>query len=154
MSVLSDPLALFLLYGAMLCAGFLLAWLSDNRTLILLGLVGVGHWMIYNAVLAKMGYDVVPMLVGLSCIAATLSAWVGYRTKSRVALVVVGLWISAGLVSTAFYYFRMQVTWLHYLCLNITFASRWFVIGGAGVVELVRGTHPVPVRARPGLFGG
>ena len=131
--------------GAALLSTFLVAWASDDETLIRLQAIAVAHWLIYNMVIAKFGFDTTGVLmVTLSCIAAIWSAWAGFGSRSRVALAVVVLWIAAAALSTWFYYIRNQSAPLHYLGLNLTFIARMAVVGLAGVVQLVRRLGPVP----------
>jgi hypothetical protein len=133
------------IYGIVLLAAFMIAWLSDDETLIRLQTIAVAHWIAYNILILKCGFGGHGvLLVALSCAAAIWSAWVGFRPRSWVALGVVGLWIAAAALSTWFYYFRAQAASVHYLGLNLTFIARMLVVGGAGMVELVRRLGPVP----------
>ncbi len=132
-------------YAAILLTVLVIALLSANETLVCLQVIAVAHWMAYNLIILKFGFDGTGvLLVALSCVAAIWSAWTGFKPRSWVALAVVLLWIAAAAWSTWFYYSRAQAAPLHYLGLNLTFIARMLVVGMAGVVELVRRLGPVP----------
>lgn len=121
--------------------------IRDNM-LLKLQAVAAAHWIAYNIVTLRFGWDSGVALVCLSSLGAIVSAWVGFYAKSWVALGVVLLWLAGALLTTGFYYFRMQTMPLHYLCLNITFIGRMLLVGGAGVVEMVRRTRDLPLGSR------
>lgn len=143
----SDPLFARLFYGAILAVAFSFAWASDNQTYLKLGLIAVGHWAAYNIAIAIMGYDRSGViLVTLSSMAAIMTAFVGRVARSYVALIMTWLWIAAATISTAFFYFRAQFASVHYVALNLTFLARMLLLGGMGLVELVRRTGHMPDR--------
>lgn len=133
------------IYGVVILSIFLIAWASDNEVLIRLQTVAVAHWIAYNIVILKFGFDGTGvLLVTLSCLAAIWSAWVGFKSRSWLAFAIVGLWIAAATLTTWFYYSRNQAAPIHYLGLNLTFIARMVIVGLGGVVELVRRLGPVP----------
>lgn len=134
-----------LIYGVALLAVFAVALAGDEDTLVKLQAVAVGHWIAYNIVVLKFGWEHTGvLLVALSCAAAIWSAWIGFRPRSWIALGIVGLWIVAAAISTGFYCFRNPGSYVYHLGLNLTFVARMLVVGVAGVVELVRRLGPVP----------
>lgn len=144
-------MTLLLGYAAILLAVLAIAVASANDTLMKVQLVAVAHWIAYNVIISKLGYDYGVILVCLSSLAAIVTAWVGFEAHSWTALSVVMLWIVAASLTTAFYYFGLQSAYIHYLGLNLTFIGRMGLVGGAGVFELVRRARAVPVRPSPRL---
>ncbi len=124
-----------------------LAWLSRDVVTQKLALIMVGIWAASNVALAAVGYNGEPLLVPtMDAVAAILTAVVGYRSKSRVATVVFGLFIVLGVVHVVAFAAHGTTSWYYYLLKNGVFMAQAVLIGGTGVrgvmVNRLHRVHP------------
>jgi hypothetical protein len=144
MDVWTDPFVALIFYFSLLSVAFGLAWVSDNDAYLRLGVIAVGHWMVYEWLLLRQ-LDNWVLIAAISCVAGTLSAWLGREAK-RVAIATTALWIIGAVIAAIFFCFGAEGSMPCYLMLNATFIARMLILGGSGIAELAGRGGVMPLR--------
>lgn len=115
-------------FATMLCA-----WWSGDHVRQKLALLLMLDWAATNLAVNYLGFERAPLVMpSLDAFVAILVVLVGYAHKSRVSLVVFGIYGLVGLAHVAAFIFRTQGTYNYYATLNAEFASQLIVVGGSG----------------------
>jgi hypothetical protein len=153
-----DPIPF--LYGLAVAAMLACVWLSRSPVLQKTGLLLMYAWALSNLAVDWLGFERAPLLVpSLDAIIAILIAITGYRSRSRLSLVVFGIYAIIGSIHVWALLTQMQETYTYYATLNLLFLSQLLILGGSGAWLALRsraaGGHQRlgpyhPRRAHPG----
>lgn len=126
-----DPQLIF--YGVLVSAATIMAWLSRDAVVQQLALLLLTAWALSNAALAAFGYAgepyIVPSLDGAIAVAV---AWVGYRNRSRPALVIFLLYAFLGGLHLAAWLTHREQSYAYYGAKNLVFIFQVITVGVVG----------------------
>lgn len=139
-------------YGVISLAVVGIAWLSDDHAIQKIGMLLLFAWATTNVAVEFLGFQEAPILIpSIDAMVAILTAIIGYRTKSRVALVVFLLYVSVALIHVGAYMLRKEGVYTYYAILNLFFLAQLITVGGAGAwMALSRRSFVRGERARAG----
>lgn len=127
------------IYGVLTVFAVLSAWASRNHVIQQVGLFLLCEWAFSNIGYALLGaHQAMLVIPSVNAVLATLCAIIGFKNKSRLALVVFILYGFVGVTHVLAFASRKDGTYAHYLALNVLFALQLLSVGGAGAWMAIR----------------
>jgi hypothetical protein len=138
-----DRLASSAFYGALTVVMLMLAWRSKSNALLEIGMWIATAWAIDTIAFYVFGPRDEPFIAPtIDAMIAAMIGGVAIRYHSRIAWSVVAIFVLSGAAVVAGFLAHSQGSWLYFLVLNVLFAARLLVTGGAAVHDMVLRTHP------------
>ena len=126
-----------LFYGTLSVSVLLLTLCQPVRVLWQLAAIMVASWAVCNVAVQAMGFAGAPLIApSLDGALALLAAWLGHKTRSFTAFVVVCLFVIEESVSIAGIAFAQTNTRVYYSALNAVFLAQVLAIGYAAAREI------------------
>lgn len=128
---------LWMIFGALLAGGLLLAWLSKDQVAQKLALLMMASWSISNLAVAMLGFTDAPLIIASAdAVIATIVVMLGRATRNYTALLVFLFFGIEG--CTHFVGFLTNTTngYRYYNVLNEIFVAQVLVIGGSAAQTL------------------
>lgn len=127
------------LYGLAVVATAALAWASGNHVVQKLALILLAAWATTNVAVAAFGFKGVPLCVPtLEALCAAVIAVVGYANRSRLALVVFGLYGAMLATHLVAYVTRTTGQYDYFAAINFLFILQLVSVGGCGAWLAIR----------------
>lgn len=121
------------LFGLVCVITLLIAWASPSQVCQKLGLVLLAAWASSNVAVEVLGFLKAPVIIpSLDAAFAVVIATIGYLNRSRIALVVLLIYLLVGAVHVMAFILRTQSTYSYYATLNILFLAQLLTVGIAG----------------------
>jgi len=127
------------IYGLIAFSATALAWASGDHVRQKLGLLLQGVWATTAIAVTYMGFERAPALFPyVHTVAFLIVAWLGFRNRSYVALVVFVIYGSLAVTDLVAIILREQGTYTYYATVNVLFVAQLLTVGGSSAWLAIR----------------